>query len=56
MKYLLSYDLIAEKNYKYLYQELHKFNATRVLESQWVFTHDGLSPKLAGKIRGVHPR
>ena len=38
MRYMISYDLIKPgRNYQALYDELEKFNAKRVLESQWVF-------------------
>ena len=36
--YLRSYDLRKEgRNYKALYDELAKFNAVRILESDWCF-------------------
>lgn len=35
--YFLSYDLRKVRNYQPLYDELAKFNATRVLESVWCF-------------------
>lgn len=35
--YFLSYDLRKARNYQPLYDELAKFNATRVLESVWCF-------------------
>ncbi|MGK4923316.1 hypothetical protein ACSLUB_12355 [Bordetella hinzii] len=35
--YFLSYDLRKTRNYQPLYDELAKFNATRVLESLWAF-------------------
>lgn len=35
--YFLSYDLRKARNYQPLYDELARFNATRVLESLWAF-------------------
>jgi hypothetical protein len=35
--YSLSYDLRKTRNYQPLYDELAKFGAIRVLESQWCF-------------------
>ena len=37
--YFLSYDLIKNKDYKTLYQELAKFGAMQVLESVWCFKY-----------------
>lgn len=33
--YFLSYDLIKNKDYKTLYEELENYNSIRVLESVW---------------------
>lgn len=35
--YLLSYDLRKQRDYQKLYDELKKFEAIRVLESEWTF-------------------
>lgn len=35
--YLLSYDLRKQRDYQKLWDELEKFNAVRVLESDWCF-------------------
>ncbi len=35
--YFLDYDLRGSRNYEELYQTLKRFNAVRVLESQWCF-------------------
>lgn len=35
--YSLTYDLVKNRDYKRLYDELKKFNAVRVTESQWYF-------------------
>jgi hypothetical protein len=35
--YFLNYDLRKSRNYDSLYKELEKFNAVRILESQWCF-------------------
>jgi hypothetical protein len=35
--YFLDYDLRKAKNYQLLYEELARFNAVRVLKSQWCF-------------------
>lgn len=35
--FFLSYDLRNERNYQTLYDELEKFNAVRMLESNWCF-------------------
>lgn len=35
--YLLSYDLRKQRDYQTLWAELKKFNAVRVLESDWCF-------------------
>lgn len=40
VKYFLSYDLIKEKNYQVLYDELENFDAIRVLESVWCFKYE----------------
>lgn len=38
--YILSYDLCKEKDYQKLYDELEKFHAVRILESDWCFYRD----------------
>lgn len=38
--YLLSYDLCKEKDYQKLYDELKKYQAIRILESDWCFRRD----------------
>ena len=35
--YVLSYDLRKQRNYQSLWDELAKFNAVRILESDWCF-------------------
>ena len=35
--YFLGYDLRAARDYQELYDELARFNAVRVLESEWCF-------------------
>lgn len=45
-KYFLSYDLIKQKDYKKLYDELEKFSAIRVLESVWVFKKDNTTAEV----------
>ena len=35
--YFLSYDLRGERDYQTLYDELEKFHAVRILESDWCF-------------------
>lgn len=35
--FFLSYDLRGERDYKTLYDELEKFQAVRILESEWCF-------------------
>lgn len=35
--YFLSYDLRGERDYQKLYDELEKFHAVRILESDWCF-------------------
>jgi hypothetical protein len=35
--YFLSYDLRKSRDYQRLYNELERFNAVRILESQWCF-------------------
>lgn len=35
--YTLTYDLVNNKNYPRIYEELKDFNAVRVTESQWCF-------------------
>ena len=35
--YFLSYDLRGNRDYEKLYDELEKFNAVRMLESNWCF-------------------
>ena len=46
MRFMLSYDLRKPtRNYDALYDELDKFKAKRVLESQWVFKHENINPK-----------
>lgn len=35
--YFLSYDLRGERDYQTLYDELEKFHAVRILESEWCF-------------------
>lgn len=38
MKYVISYDLQRPgQNYEALYNKLRRFNAKRILQSQWVF-------------------
>lgn len=37
--FLLSYDLRNQRDYQPLYDELAKFKAIRVLESNWCFKH-----------------
>lgn len=43
--YFLDYDLRNSRDYQKLYDELEKFNAVRVLESQWAFKRDQTSSK-----------
>lgn len=43
--YFLSYDLRKSRNYQPLYDELKKFNAVRILESQWCFNRSNTSAK-----------
>lgn len=44
MRYSISYDLQAPgKDYQKLWDELRRFNARRVLESQWVLRHSNTS-------------
>jgi len=38
--YILSYDLIKDKDYQKLYNELSNFKAKRVLESVWCFKYE----------------
>lgn len=35
--YFLEYDLRKQRNYQLLYDELHAFNAVRILKSLWCF-------------------
>ena len=35
--FFLSYDLRGERDYQKLYDELEKFHAVRILESEWCF-------------------
>lgn len=37
--YFLSYDLRKERDYKTLYDELAKYKAVRMLESDWCFNY-----------------
>lgn len=37
--YYLSYDLIKDKDYQKLYDELKRYGAIRVLESVWAFKY-----------------
>jgi len=43
--YFLSYDLRKQQDYQKLYDELNKFNAVRMLESQWCFKRVNTSAK-----------
>lgn len=43
--FFLSYDLRKSRNYKPLYDALEKFNAVRILESQWCFKRHNTSAK-----------
>jgi len=36
-RYIISYDLRKKRDYKTLYDELAKFNAVSILESDWCF-------------------
>lgn len=40
VKYFLSYDLIDEKNYQKIYDELSSFKAVRILKSVWCFKYE----------------
>lgn len=46
--YFLSYDLRKERNYQTLYDELAKYKAVRMLESDWCFKYskEGASVEL----------
>jgi hypothetical protein len=41
--YFIDYDLRNSRDYQKLYDELEKFDAVRVLESQWAFKRDETS-------------
>lgn len=43
--FFLSYDLRKSRNYQPLYDELKKFDAVRILESQWCFKRINTSAK-----------
>lgn len=41
MKYMISYDLLKPgQDYQTLYDELERFNAVRILDSQWILDHN----------------
>ncbi len=45
MRYLISYDLLKPgKDYQNLWDALHKINAVRILESEWVTNRNGTTP------------
>jgi len=43
--YFLSYDLRGNRDYEKLYDELKKFNAVRMLESNWCFNRINTTAK-----------
>lgn len=43
--YFLNYDLRNQRDYQKLYDELDRFNAVRILESQWCFNRINTSAK-----------
>ncbi len=43
--YVLSYDLRKQRNYQSLWDELGKFNAVRILESDWCFNRINTTSK-----------
>lgn len=42
--YFLSYDLRNERDYQTLYDELERFHAVRILESDWCFKRTNTDP------------
>lgn len=43
--FFLSYDLRGERDYQTLYDELEKFHAVRILESEWCFKRFNIDAK-----------
>ena len=43
--YILSYDLRKRRDYQPLWDELNKFNAVRILESDWCFNRINTNAK-----------
>ena len=43
--YVVSYDLVDERDYKKICEPLKNYNATQLLRSTWCFKKDGTSAK-----------
>ncbi|EHV5558141.1 CRISPR-associated endonuclease Cas2 [Vibrio parahaemolyticus] len=55
--FFISYDLVANRDYKRLYTELEGFGAVRVLESVWCLKHSNTTASdLRDHLRGFIDR